>query len=83
MLRQNGLCLLTIFLRRLIALGCENKLTGIEMKGDTRPLYRMAAPQLLELPAVGSGKGINIEETAALDPDGHSSKTPGRKRGSI
>ena len=44
----------------LIALGCENKLTGIEMKGDTRPLYRMAAPQLLELPAVGSGKGINI-----------------------
>ena len=53
----------------LIALGCENKLTGIEMKGDTRPLYQMAAPQLLELPAVGSGKGINIEETAALDPD--------------
>ena len=53
----------------LIALGCENKLAGIEMKGDTRPLYQMAAPQLLELPAVGSGKGINIEETAALDPD--------------
>lgn len=53
----------------LIALGCEEDLVGIEMKGDSRPLYQMAAPRLLELPAVGSGKGINIEETAALDPD--------------
>lgn len=53
----------------LIALGCEEDLVGIEMKGDSRPLYHMAAPRLLELPAVGSGKGINIEETAALDPD--------------
>ncbi len=53
----------------LIALNCENKLTGIEMKADTRELYRLAAPQLLKLPAVGSGKGINVEETAALAPD--------------
>ncbi|MGI5945914.1 MAG: ABC transporter substrate-binding protein [Lachnospiraceae bacterium] len=53
----------------LIALGCEDELVGIEMKGDTRPLYQMAAPQLLELPAIGSGKGINVEETAALEPD--------------
>lgn len=53
----------------LIALGQEDKLVGIEMKADTRELYKKAAPQLLELPAVGSGKGINIEETAALNPD--------------
>lgn len=53
----------------LIALGCEDNLAGIEMKGDTRELYRLAAPKLLELPAVGSGKGINVEETAALEPD--------------
>lgn len=53
----------------LIALGCEDNLVGIEMKGDTRELYRLAAPKLLELPAVGSGKGINVEETAALEPD--------------
>lgn len=53
----------------LIALGCEDKLKGIEMKADTRELYKLAAPQLLELPAVGSGKGINVEETAALEPD--------------
>ncbi|MGN1148922.1 MAG: ABC transporter substrate-binding protein [Lachnospiraceae bacterium] len=53
----------------LIALGCEEKMVGIEMKADTRELYKLAAPQLLDLPAVGSGKGINVEETAALKPD--------------
>ena len=52
-----------------IALGLEDKLVGIEMKADTRELYKKAAPELLELPAVGSGKGINIEETANLEPD--------------
>ncbi|MBE6570303.1 MAG: ABC transporter substrate-binding protein [Ruminococcaceae bacterium] len=53
----------------LVALGCEDNLCGIEMKADTRELYKLAAPQLLDLPAVGSGKGINVEETAALSPD--------------
>lgn len=52
-----------------IALGLEDNLVGIEMKADTRELYKKAAPELLELPAVGSGKGINIEETAHLEPD--------------
>lgn len=53
----------------LIALDCEDNLVGIEKKADTRELYKLAAPQLLNLPAVGSGKGINIEEIAALTPD--------------
>lgn len=53
----------------LIALGAEDKVVGIEMKADTRGLYKLAAPQFLDLPAVGSGKGINVEETAALEPD--------------
>ncbi len=53
----------------LVALGMEDHLVGIEKKADTRNLYKSAAPQLLELPAVGSGKGINVEETAALNPD--------------
>ncbi len=53
----------------LLALGLEENIAGIEMKADTRRLYKAAAPELLELPAVGSGKGINIEETAALSPD--------------
>lgn len=53
----------------LVALGLEDNLIGIEAKADTRELYRLAAPNLLELPAVGSGKGINIEEIASLEPD--------------
>lgn len=53
----------------LVALGCEDNLVGIEMKADTRELYKLAAPEFLELPAVGSGKGINLESIAALEPD--------------
>ncbi len=53
----------------LVALGLEDSLVGIEMKADSRPLYALAAPQIVSLPAVGSGKGVNIEEIAALAPD--------------
>lgn len=53
----------------LIALGLEDKVVGLEMKADSRELYKKAAPGFLKLPAVGSGKGINIEETATLKPD--------------
>lgn len=53
----------------LIALDREDSVVGIEMKADTRELYHRAAPQFLDLPAVGSGKGLNVEETAALNPD--------------
>lgn len=53
----------------LVALGAREKVVGIEMKADTRGLYKLAAPEFLELPAVGSGKGVNVEETAALEPD--------------
>lgn len=53
----------------LIALGAEDKVVGIEMKADTREIYKKAAPEFLELPAVGSGKTFNVEEALALDPD--------------
>lgn len=53
----------------LLALGCRDRLTGIEKKGDTRPLYRLCAPEILDLPAVGSGKEVNLEQILALDPD--------------
>lgn len=53
----------------IIALGKAESLVGIEMKADTRELYHLAASHLIDLPAVGSGKGINIEETANLQPD--------------
>lgn len=53
----------------LIELDCEDNIAGIEKKADTRELYKLAAPQLLDLPAIGSGKGINVEECAKLEPD--------------
>ncbi len=53
----------------LIAIGAREKVVGIEMKANTRELYKMAAPEFLELPAVDSEKGIHVEETAAISPD--------------
>lgn len=53
----------------LLTLGQKDKVVGIEMKADTRPLYTLAAPEFLELPGVGSGKETNIEAIAALEPD--------------
>lgn len=53
----------------LIALDCEDKIAGIENKADTRGLYKLAAPQFIELPAVGSAKGINVETIAEIKPD--------------
>jgi len=52
-----------------VALGLEDSLIGIEAKAETRGLYKMAAPNLLSLPAIGTGKGVNVEEVAALNPD--------------
>lgn len=53
----------------LIALGLEDRLAGIEAKADTRPVYALSAPQLLELPSVGSAKEFDLEGCAALEPD--------------
>ena len=53
----------------LLTLGQKDKVVGVEMKADTRPLYALAAPEFLELPGVGSGKETNVEAIAALEPD--------------
>lgn len=53
----------------LIALGQQDKLVGIEAKADTRPIYSLAAPELLDLPSVGTAKEFKLEECAALEPD--------------
>ena len=53
----------------LIALGQQDKLVGIEAKADTRPIYALAAPELLELPSVGTAKEFDLEGCAALAPD--------------
>lgn len=53
----------------LIALGLEDNLVGIEAKADTRPIYSLAAPQLLGLPNVGTAKEFDLEGCVALEPD--------------
>ena len=53
----------------LIALGLQDGLVGIEAKADTRPIYALSAPELLELPSVGTAKEFDLEGCAALAPD--------------
>lgn len=53
----------------LIALGQTEKFVGIEAKADKRPIYSLAAPELIELPSVGSAKEFDLEGCAALEPD--------------
>lgn len=53
----------------VLALGAGDRLVGIEMKADTRPLYRYVKPEIIDLPQVGSAKALNIEEILRLDPD--------------
>jgi len=53
----------------LIALGLKDKVVGIEAKADKHPIYKLAAPELTELPNVGTAKEFNLETCAALSPD--------------
>lgn len=53
----------------LIALGLEDRLTGIEAKADSRNIYQLSAPQVIDLPSVGTAKEFDLEGCAALEPD--------------
>lgn len=53
----------------LIALGLQDKLVGIEAKAAKRPIYQRSAPQLIDLPNVGTAKEFDLEGCAALEPD--------------
>lgn len=53
----------------LIALGQEDKLTGVEKKAESRPIYALSAPEILNLPNVGTAKEFDLEQCAALNPD--------------
>lgn len=53
----------------LMALGLTDKIVGIEAKAEKRPLYRLAAPKLLEAPNVGTAKEFNMEGALDLKPD--------------
>lgn len=53
----------------LIALGLEDSLVGIEAKANKRAIYKLAAPQLMDLPSVGTAKEFDLEGCIALKPD--------------
>ena len=53
----------------LIALGIEDHLVGIEAKANSRLIYALAAPQLLDLPSVGTAKQFDLEGALTLEPD--------------
>ena len=53
----------------LINLGVQDKLVGIEAKAEKRPIYKLAAKELLELPNVGTAKDFDLEGCIALKPD--------------
>ena len=53
----------------LIALELDSKIVGIEAKAKKRPIYSLAAPQLIDLPNVGTAKEFDLEGCLALEPD--------------
>lgn len=53
----------------IIGLGAKDKLVGVEMKAETREIYKQAAPELLNLPALGNKKMFNVETCVNADPD--------------
>lgn len=53
----------------LIALGQDSKLVGVEAKADSRNIYYLASPQILNLPSVGTAKSFDIELSLSLNPD--------------
>jgi iron complex transport system substrate-binding protein len=53
----------------LIALGLEDKLVGIEAKANQRPIYKLSAPELINLPNVGTAKAFDLEGCLKLTPD--------------
>lgn len=53
----------------LVALNVEDRLVGREMKAKTRELYKRSAPEIIELPVIGSGKTLNIEQCLELKSD--------------
>lgn len=52
-----------------MALGLSDRVIGLENKADTRPIYHMSDPELLEKPNVGTLKELNVEAVAELNPD--------------
>ena len=44
-------------------------MVGIESKSNKRPIYSLAAPEMLELPNVGTAKEFDLETCLSTEPD--------------
>lgn len=53
----------------MIALGLQDRVVGMETNAEKRPIYALAAPEMLVLPGVGSMKEFNAEAALELEPD--------------
>ncbi len=53
----------------VLALGAKDKLVGIEAKAKSREIYALSAPEIIDLPNVGSAKEFDLEGCIALSPD--------------
>ena len=53
----------------IIALNRQDRLTGVEAKAGSRSIYRLSAPEIADLPSVGTAKEFDLEGCAALAPD--------------
>ena len=52
-----------------IALEIDDRMVGIESNPEKRNIYGLSAPELLDLPCVGSPKDFDFEACVALEPD--------------
>lgn len=53
----------------MISLGLQDELVGVEAKAKSRNIYALSAPEIIDLPSVGSAKEFDLEGCAALQPD--------------
>ena len=53
----------------MISLGLKDELVGVEAKANTRNIYSLSAPEIIDLPSVGTAKEFDLEGCAALQPD--------------
>ncbi len=52
-----------------VAMGLKGRIVGIEDKSDKRPIYKLAAPELVSLTNVGSAKAFDLEGCISTEPD--------------
>ena len=52
-----------------IALGLADRMVGVENKSKQRPIYSLSAPQLIDLPNVGTAKEMDLETCLGTNPD--------------